>query len=113
MKQASGRDVYAQKDIIECFRKHLQRVYRSPQPPSEDSIIAFLHLLQLPNVDAEVRQELDADIKQKEIAKALRMLPLDKALGIDGFPTEFYKEYTPLVSQLLLKLYNEIGRAHV
>ena len=55
---------------------------------------------------AERGQELEANITLEEVAKALEMLSQSKATGSNGFPTEYYKTFAPMVKQKLLETFN-------
>ena len=41
----------------------------------------------------EKQTSLDKPITEREIEKAIDLLPNGKSPGLDGFPIEFYKEY--------------------
>lgn len=53
------------------------------------------------------RDFCDTPLSLDDLKYALSQMANDKALGIDGFPYEFYKEFWDMVGPDLLQVYKE------
>lgn len=72
----------------------------------DDSIIQkFLDSCNLPTLTQEGKNFLNADLSILDIQDAITSLKSGKAAGPDGYPGEFYKEFSDLLSPYLLKMY--------
>ena len=62
-----------------------------------------LYTTQSPKIPEEHHDMLTAEITEEEIWKILKESPLNKSPGIDGFTTEFYLEFWPVIKDYLLQ----------
>ena len=56
----------------------------------------------------EKQTSLDKPITEREIEKAIDLLPNGKSPGLDGFPIEFYKEYWHRIKELFVPFVNDV-----
>ncbi len=59
--------------------------------------------LSLPTISTEQQINLNAPISREEVLNAIKTLQHGKALGSDGFGSEFYKEFCDLLADPLLE----------
>ena len=68
----------------------------------------------MPSLPAELVEDLERDVHKNEIHEALLKMPNGKTPGIDGLPAEFYKVFWDHISDLILKVFQEIlGSNHL
>uniref|UniRef100_A0A3B4ZND7 Reverse transcriptase domain-containing protein n=1 Tax=Stegastes partitus TaxID=144197 RepID=A0A3B4ZND7_9TELE len=68
---------------------------------------SFLTGLNLPTLNEEQQDVLDAPITTEEIVEVIRSLSSGKAPGLDGFTAEFFKCFATELAPLLLDVYTE------
>uniref|UniRef100_A0A803PZ02 CCHC-type domain-containing protein n=1 Tax=Cannabis sativa TaxID=3483 RepID=A0A803PZ02_CANSA len=86
---ASGGTISDEEDIIHEIESHFGLLFTSTNPSEEDTQRA-LEGISCTLFDAD-RSLLDEEFSAEEIGKAFFQLPLDKAPGLDGFNSNFYK----------------------
>lgn len=94
-------------DINQTFKKFYMKLYTSSASDTQDEIIKFLEGLDLPTLNPDQRDGLDAPVTASEILEVIRTLKVGKAPGPDGLTTEFFKCFPEEVTPLLLQMYNE------
>lgn len=52
-------------------------------------------------------QSLDRPLSHEKVSKAFSALQTNKSPGPDGFPVEFYKQFSAELVPVLLNMYNE------
>lgn len=94
-------------DINQTFKKFYMKLYTSSASDTQDEIIKFLEGLDLPTLNPDQRDGLDAPVTASEILEVIRTLKVGKAPGPDGLTAEFFKCFPEEVTPLLLQMYNE------
>ena len=61
----------------------------------------------IPQVSMAENELLTASFSEKEIREAIFQMENNKALGPDGFPTEFYKHFWEVIEPDLLALFDD------
>lgn len=83
---------------------------------SEIFIDCFIHLpkfdsffknLDMPSISVKFRNVLDNPITAEELSTAIKTLQNGKSPGPDGFPSEFFKKFSPQLIPHMLNMYNE------
>ena len=69
----------------------------------------------VPQLTAVENDILVAPFSEKEVFEAISQMKNNKALGPDGFPTEFYKKCWHIIKGDLLPLFNDLfsGQLHL
>ena len=67
----------------------------------------FCQSLRFPLLDAEKVAKLEEDLSVEEIKLAIKSMQGGKSPGPDGYPAEFYKTFSDLLSPLLLTVLEE------
>uniref|UniRef100_A0A803PJL3 Zinc knuckle CX2CX4HX4C domain-containing protein n=1 Tax=Cannabis sativa TaxID=3483 RepID=A0A803PJL3_CANSA len=85
----NGGIVYDEEGIIREIESHFDHLFTSSNPSNEDMNKALEGITRsLSDLDKTLLAE---DFSSDEIEKAFTQLPLDKAPGLDGFNSHFYK----------------------
>lgn len=67
----------------------------------------FIDSLDILCIDPNIKNNLDEPIQRQEIVTCLKLMQNNKALGMDGFPLDFYKKFSHLLAPLLLDMFND------
>ncbi len=67
----------------------------------------FLNGIEFPTINKLSRDSLEKNIQIEEIKESIASMKSGKAPGPDGFPTEFYKVFSNLLSPILLLVFSE------
>lgn len=102
----SGQLITDPKNINKRFLDFYSHLYTSRSTATDTEIANFLNALEIPSLDDDARQVLDACITLDEIKNAIRSFPNGKACGPDGFGIEFYKAHIDTIAPLLLRMIN-------
>lgn len=98
-------------DINTCFMEFYSNLYSSRAEYSVEELSGFLDEVEFPTLTTEDRQLLDSPITIEEVQLALGSLQPGKTPGMDGFPPEFYQQYTeemaPRIHNMLVKTLRE------
>lgn len=87
---------------------YYEKLYQSAAPSSGD-IDKFLDSINLNmTLSDEHRKLMDAMVTESELTATLKMMKNNKATGRDGFPSEFYKLFSPKLVQRLLDTFNYV-----
>lgn len=83
-------------DIANTFASFYAQLYNfqeseSTTPPNLEKIESFLSSIHLPSLSPTQLTALSTPFTPDEVYKAIKSLPLHKALGLDGFSNEYYK----------------------
>ena len=99
-----GDEIIEQQSLIlEKIRFFYDKLFSSQAGDARD--YGFLEGLDLRKIDQEDRDILDSPISLEEIKIAVNQLHIDKYLGLDGFPIEFYQVFWPELKNTLHSLY--------
>lgn len=107
IRDGNGQLVSDPHQINAVFTDYYKNLYSSESLASQEKIKKFLSNVNLPKVTKTQLVSLDSPITIEEIAEVIKHLPLNKAPGLDGFTSEFYKVFPQELSPLLLNAYNE------
>ena len=77
------------------------QLYSSQFNGDETSIEAFLDPLPIPTISQDLVEKLEVPLTQAEITLAISSMQSGKSPGPDGFPAEFFKKFSPLLSAQL------------
>ncbi|GAA6078167.1 receptor-type tyrosine-protein phosphatase F-like [Tachysurus ichikawai] len=86
------------KDIAVDFHPKLYTAEDS-DPQSQAELFQLL-----PKLIPDQQQDLDSPLTSEEVIKAVQELPTSQTPGLDGIPTEFYKEFWDAIIKMLLWL---------
>lgn len=90
------------QDIANAFSTYYSSLYNlkgdpHTKQPTPSDITAFLQSIHLSTLSTLQLETLNSLFTTQEIAKAIKLLPINKAPGPDGFVAEYYKQFTPLL----------------
>ena len=96
-------------DIIELYiYKYYEKLYKE-EPFNQSMQNKFLDLISKKLNDHD-REELDDEITDKEIYRAVMNLNTNKSPGIDGIPIEFYQKYWGIVKHEIVQIIKNISK---
>lgn len=88
------------------MRNHAKNFYTDLFEARDCDIHCMDDLLRdLPKLTDDQRQWLDADIQLDEISEAVKKLSNGRSPGIDGLPSEFYKQFWTLLKDDILDVF--------
>lgn len=100
--------------INDMFKTFYSQLYTSELPQESTLMDNFLTLLNIPTLSSDSKNRLYKPIMQEELSAANSSLQCGKSPGPDGFPIEFFKAFSSLLSpQLCLMCMNRSGFMHV
>lgn len=104
---AQNSRIYDNKLINDTFKEYYCKLYTSEQPcDALNQMENFFSHLNLPTLSTEQQANLNAPISREEVLSAIKTLKNGKAPGPDGFGSEFYKEFSDLLVDPLLDMFN-------
>lgn len=112
-----GNSVFAPSQIAQTFKDFYQLLYNIPTADissslsaSEESKASYSAGTALPTLIEDDITELEEPIYMDEVANAIAATPAGKSPGSDGFTSKFYKNFAPLHTPFLTRVFNSIGR---
>ncbi|KAJ1205872.1 hypothetical protein NDU88_001297 [Pleurodeles waltl] len=102
-----GTMVYTQKAINNVFHTHLRDFCTKRLCPSSEAMQEFLVEGQLPSLDLDSSESLDAALSREEILSAIKCLKTAKTTGSEGVPTKVYHKHTENIDDRQLEEYGE------
>lgn len=94
--------------INKSFLDFYKKLYKSDQCDNSQSLMEmFFSKIKLPYVNDDQKRDLNAEISESEVHKAIRSLQNGRAPGPDGFVSEFYKEFLDLFSKPFLNMLSD------
>lgn len=103
-----GGEVTADTGLINStFRDFYSNLYTSQTGRDELAISTFLDPLPIPTVAPDLVEKLERPITQAEVALAISSMQSGKSAGPDGFPVEFFKKFSALLSPQLSAVFAE------
>lgn len=94
------------QDINNMFRDFYRSLYTS-ENDSHPKFDSFFKNLDMPSISVKFRNVLDNPITAEELSTAIKTLQNGKSPGPDGFPSEFFKKFSPQLIPHMLNMYNE------
>jgi hypothetical protein len=61
----------------------------------------------IPQIAAEDNEKLDSNFMKKEVKEAIFQMKVNKSLGLDGFPAEFYQIFRDIIKGDLMALFKD------
>lgn len=95
------------QQINDQFKNYYSHLYTSEAHGGISELDSFFQNLPIPSLDATSASDLEQPITLDEISSAIRAMQSGKCPGPDGFPVEFYKKFSGLLTPLLLEMLNE------
>ena len=87
--------------INNCFKNFYQSLYASDTCSNISVLEDFWQTLHIPSMDPKTAAELEEDLSAEEIAIAIKSMQNGKSPGPDGYPTEFYKKFSDIISPVI------------
>ena len=107
LKDNLGSIISDQKDILKELYSFYQTLYRPTSkstPHNKEDTRSFLDSLDIPQISDDSKLKLNSPVSKAEILSALKSLNLNRSLGYDGLPVEFYIFHD--ICDLLLNCYH-------
>ncbi len=102
------------EEINKAFRIFYQTLCPAQGAKDQEDIDNLLSQRHLPSLSEEIQKEISGDITLEEVQEAIKRLSSGKAPGGDGFPTDFYKVFSDIISpRLLIVLRNALKRGNM
>ena len=92
-------------EVLQEIKKFYQNLYSTKITPKTD----YLEDIDIPKISDDQRAEMDSEITELEVGKALFDLNNNKQCGTDGIPADFYKVFYSKLKGLLHGLMLEIA----
>lgn len=106
LKSNQGDILVSYKDINQRFQKFYEDLYSSTTVDCS-TMNTFLDSCDLPTLEKTDQDFLNAELSVEEIQETIKLLKNSKTPGPDGFPNEFYKKFSDLISPYLLRMYTQ------
>lgn len=90
IKSKSGTLLTNPKDINTCFKDFYRELYTSNTTATQADLASFFDSLEMPKLSDAARVSLDSDFTLEEIVAAIKSFSTGKAVGPDGFSSEFF-----------------------
>ena len=105
LKDKTGQPKQETKDILGIVTDFYKDLF-TPSPTSKSMQNKLLKNITT-SISRDDRINLDSPITLAELDVAVEQLKVDKSPGVDGIPSEFYKEFWPLFRKQYLAFINE------
>lgn len=93
--------------INDQFKYFYSTLYQSEVGSNSSEIYSFLDSLDLPKLSPDAQSPLEQPLSIEEITNAIKLSQTGRAPGPDGFPMEFYKEFSSKLTPILESVYAE------
>ncbi|OCT60780.1 hypothetical protein XELAEV_18046802mg [Xenopus laevis] len=99
LRNSLGRLSSIPQEILQTFRDFYSDLYGSPQGRGQHKIDSevFLDNLDLPKLDQQELDTLNAEITSDEVEWAIKRMKLKSSPGPDGFLLSYYKQFATLL----------------
>lgn len=94
-------------EINTSFFKFYQTLYSSSSSQSTSDIEKFFQNTNIPELDPDVAISLEEPISTTEIVMAIQSMQSGKTPGPDGYPSDFYKNFSTQLSHMLRSVFEE------
>lgn len=114
IKDNKGNDLHNPQKIAEAFMDFYRDLYNlksstdGRQSPTSPDLATYVRETALPTITGDEAEELDLPFTAEEIVQAIKLAPMGKSPGPDGFTIRFYKTLLPQLSHFLLKVFSSI-----
>lgn len=89
------------------FKDFYEKLYESEIQNDPNTQNSFLDSLEIPQIPNNFVELLEADLKEKEISKAIDEMRANKTPGPDGLPIDLYKKFKSKLLKPLLEMFLE------
>uniref|UniRef100_A0A3B4AKA5 Reverse transcriptase domain-containing protein n=1 Tax=Periophthalmus magnuspinnatus TaxID=409849 RepID=A0A3B4AKA5_9GOBI len=93
--------------INTVFKEFYTQLYISELSLDSNTIHTFLNKLNVPTLPTYFTRRLEEPISELEIVKAISTMQSNMSWRLDGFPSEFFKIFSKLLSPLLCSIFSE------
>lgn len=100
-------------EINVAFRSFYSQLYASEAPDDTSDMSIFFSNLTIPKISPDDHYDLEMPINLNEITTAIHMMQSGKSLGPDGYPVEFFKQFSKQLASLLLEMFEDLLRQRV
>ncbi|KAJ1113540.1 hypothetical protein NDU88_001782 [Pleurodeles waltl] len=83
-----------QDDVTDNYFK----LHKAMSVPGKEEITTAIDSIQLLWLDRVHCSNLDTPFSEEEVIQVIQTMPKEKAPGLDGFTTSFYKDYADLLA---------------
>ena len=104
-----GRRITHYRRVLE-EQQHFYETFYKSRFEELSPVPNYLDNLNLPQLSEEERLILEEPIVKEEIIEAIKVMNNGRATRFDGYPTEFFKKFLPILSDFLVNLYEEVLR---
>lgn len=87
--------------INDRFKQYYSSLYQSEVDTDSSEIYSFLNSVDVPKLAPDAQSSLEQPLSLEEIANAIQLSQTGRATGSDGFPIEFYREFSPKLTPVL------------
>lgn len=108
LRDQKGNLVTHPQEVLEIFTSFYENLLSDPQPQNQSPSFNWLNNLQLPNLNIEQINSLNAPCSVSEITNIIKSLKTSTAPGPDGYTSSYYKKFAPLLAPNFTKLFNHI-----
>ena len=92
-------------EILKAQCNFYKNLYSSKGDVEIDDL-KLINIDKLPVITAEDKRVNELPFSEKEISQAVKELKINKTPGTDGFTSEFYKYFWPLLKEIFLLVIN-------
>lgn len=107
IRSKAGKILSAPKEINEEFKQFFKALYTPELNTPSETMQLFLNKCNLPSLNQEERNSLDAEVSHREILATIKSLKNGKSPGPDGLSNEIYKKFGLLLVPYLSKMYSQ------
>ena len=107
LKDANGKRHHCDHGILSTAKSFYENLYTCESKSPSDLEDYFKNLPLVNKLDNDAKQKCEGLITYSECEKALSKMKTNKAPGLDGITTEFYKAFWPLLGNLIVHVFNE------
>lgn len=109
LKDENGVILTFEEDNLQLVFDFYNKIFAEPPCCSSDKTEtrALIARTRKKVVPPHIMSSIDKPLALQEIRDSIDAMALNKTLGLDGLPNEFYKEFIDLLSPLLLLVWNE------
>lgn len=93
--------------INDQFKQYYSALYQSEVDIDPSEFHSFLDSLDVPKLAPDAQSTLEQPLTLEEITNAIKSSQTGRAPGPDGFPIEFYREFSPKLTPILKSVYDE------
>ena len=107
VKNSKGELMMNTSDINKVFASFYNQLYKSEVNPGRSDYDAFFSKIEMPEISEDQKESLDRPISVDEVKRAISSMRVGRSPGLDGFASEYYKEYSDKLAPILTEVYKE------